>query len=119
MLGAPALLFLSGPMMSARNTLDPLSLPQMTAAALDAEQDAWLSLVCPMCHTATPLTQSAVKAGANCGCVKCGQRWDAIRLLTVAAYTARVADRGAAAGKGAEPVSLFHSVRIEQRDGKT
>jgi hypothetical protein len=91
----------------------------MTAAVLDAEQDAWLFLVCPMCHTPTSLTQSAVDAGANCGCVKCGQRWDAIRLLTVAAYTAGVAERAAVAGKGAERASLSHSVRIEQRDGRT
>ena len=94
------------------------SLSHVKAAVLDAEQDAWLFLVCPMCHTSTCLTQGAVDAGADCRCITCGQRWDAIRLSTVAAYTAAVAER-AAVGKGAERAPLSHRVRIEQRDGRT
>jgi hypothetical protein len=90
----------------------------MRAAVLDAEQDAWLFLVCPMCHTPTSLTQSAFDAGANRGCVQCGQRWDAIRLLMVAAYIAGVAERAAVAGKGAERASLSHHSRIGQRGRK-
>jgi len=41
---------------------------------------------CPMCHTVVALTQQALAAGATWRCARCGQRWDADRLATVAAY---------------------------------
>jgi hypothetical protein len=42
---------------------------------------------CPGCYTAEPsLTMVAVNAGAAWQCVRCTQRWDAVRLATVAAY---------------------------------
>ena len=42
---------------------------------------------CPACHTADlTMTASAVAAGADWRCARCGQRWDARRLATVAAY---------------------------------
>lgn len=45
------------------------------------------TVICPMCHTGAPLPQSAIDAGADWRCVRCGQRWDAPRLATVATYT--------------------------------
>lgn len=42
---------------------------------------------CPMCHTEDPsITNLAVRAGADWHCSRCGGRWDAARLATVAAY---------------------------------
>lgn len=47
---------------------------------------------CPLCHMTHPsLTYGALESGADWRCSRCGQRWDAERLATVAAYTARVA----------------------------
>ena len=43
--------------------------------------------ICPSCHTADlTLTDSAVAAGADWRCRRCGQQWDAGRLAKVAAY---------------------------------
>ena len=42
---------------------------------------------CPMCHMVHPsLTPASVAAGEDWRCSRCGQRWDAERLATVAAY---------------------------------
>jgi ribosomal protein L37AE/L43A len=42
---------------------------------------------CPFCHTTNrSLTQEALATGSYWRCVRCGQRWDAGRLATVAAY---------------------------------
>jgi hypothetical protein len=65
----------------------------MTPAMLDDERDAPLFLTCPLCHTPTSLTQSAIDAGADWRCVTCGHRWDATRLSAVAAYAAWVVER--------------------------
>ena len=64
------------------------SLPHATAAALDDEQDILRSATCPRCHASAPLSQSAVEAGGEWRCVRCGQRWGASRLAAVAAYAA-------------------------------
>jgi hypothetical protein len=46
---------------------------------------------CPLCHTTHPsLTRDAVETGGDWRCTRCGQRWDARRLATVAAYAAWV-----------------------------
>ena len=66
---------------------------------------------CPLCHTTHPsLTRDALEAGGDWRCTRCGQRWDARRLATVAAYAAwvvaqdtRARVRGAA---GAETESV-------------
>ena len=78
------------------------SQPQVTAAVLDAEQDASLFLTCPMCHTPASLMQSAVDAGADWRCVRCGQHWDAARLAAVVAYAAWVVDRVRVGRRGTE-----------------
>jgi hypothetical protein len=42
---------------------------------------------CPSCHTQDPImTNLAVSAGADWQCSRCGSKWDAVRLVTVAAY---------------------------------
>jgi hypothetical protein len=49
---------------------------------------------CPSCHTAdAAVTSAAVSGGADWRCVRCGQRWDANRLATVAAYDAWLSRR--------------------------
>ena len=50
---------------------------------------------CPLCHTAdATMTSVAVAAGAEWHCVRCGQRWDAGRLATVAACAVWLSERG-------------------------
>ena len=42
---------------------------------------------CPSCHSIdATMTTFAVNGGADWHCGRCGQRWDAVRLATVAAY---------------------------------
>ena len=51
---------------------------------------------CPLCHTVDSITAATLAAGGGWHCATCGQRWDAARLETVAAYARYVADRAAA-----------------------
>lgn len=51
---------------------------------------------CPSCHTEDPsMTPFAVSAGAHWQCSRCGSRWNAVRLATVAAYATWVAEQTA------------------------
>jgi predicted Zn finger-like uncharacterized protein len=59
-----------------------------TAVSLDDGQDIVRPVTCPMCHTSATLSQSALEAGGDWRCARCGQRWDAARLAAVAAYAA-------------------------------
>jgi hypothetical protein len=44
---------------------------------------------CPLCHTEDRrVTNSDLGAGADWHCSRCGCRWDAVRLATVAGYAA-------------------------------
>ena len=44
---------------------------------------------CPLCHTTDlTLTNDALSTGGEWHCSVCGQIWTAVRLATVAAYTA-------------------------------
>ena len=55
-----------------------------------------------MCHTSASVTQGAIEAGGDWRCNKCGQRWDAARLATMARYD-----------EGQEPVrmpAIMHSL---------
>ena len=72
-----------------------------TTVLLDDEQDLFRSATCPMCHTSTTLTQSALEAGGDWRCVRCGQRWDAARLTAVAAYAAWAENHDRVARPGA------------------
>jgi hypothetical protein len=52
---------------------------------------------CPMCHTVhASLSTTAIDAGADWRCARCGQRWDAERLSTVSAYQAWVRENDSA-----------------------
>ena len=67
--------------------------PHSTTALLAADQQDALGIVtCPMCHTPSSLTQSALAAGGDWRCVTCKQHWDAARLAAVAAYAEWVVD---------------------------
>jgi len=76
----------------------------VTSAALDDELDVSLCLTCPMCHMPMPLAQGAMDAGTGWPCSRCGQRWDAARLSTVAAYAAWVVERFAIGATRGEPL---------------
>lgn len=56
------------------------------------EPDASRVVTCPMCHTPSPLSESAIAAGGDWRCMRCGQHWDGARLAAVAAYAAWVVD---------------------------
>jgi len=79
-----------------------LSIAHATATLLDDERDILRSATCPLCHTSATLTQSALEAGGDWRCVRCGQHWDARRLATVAAYAAWSADHDRVGRRGAE-----------------
>ena len=71
------------------------SSPRSTAAALlEPPSDVSRLATCPLCHTPhASMTHQLLQAGGDWRCVRCGQRWDARRLETVAAYAAsRVGD---------------------------
>jgi hypothetical protein len=82
-------------------------------------QDVLRFATCPMCHTPASLTQSALEAGGEWRCVRCGQHWDATRLAAVAAYAAWVVARDAVGANGSKRVSLSHNLLTEQLTGKT
>jgi hypothetical protein len=87
------------------------SSPRLTTALPEAPPDTSPLATCPLCHTRhASLTAEAVQAGADWRCLRCGQRWDAVRLAAVAAYAAWAAEhervvgrRGSAATPTAAP----------------
>jgi transcription elongation factor Elf1 len=76
--------------------------PPATAVLRDDDQDILRPATCPMCHASATLSQSALEAGGDWRCVRCGQRWDAARLEAVAAYAAWSADHDRVGRQGAE-----------------
>ena len=73
------------------------SSPSMNASSTLAPEPVGLA-TCLSCHTADlTITNRAVEAGAEWRCRRCGQRWDAARLTTVAAYSVWLSERTAAA----------------------
>lgn len=62
-------------------------------ALLNVERDLFVPVECPMCHAVAP-SPGAIEAGDGWRCGRCGQRWDAARLATVASYAAWVEARG-------------------------
>jgi transcription elongation factor Elf1 len=59
-------------------------------------------VTCPLCHTTdSSLRTDALAAGGSWSCTRCGQRWNARRLATVAAYAAWALehDQGIAAAR--------------------
>ena len=70
-----------------------LSSPRLTAAPPETPADPLRLATCPLCHTShASLTHQMLQAGGGWRCIRCGQRWDARRLETVAAYAAWVAE---------------------------
>ena len=86
--------------------IDPMtstfSRTHATAVLLDEDQPLFQSATCPMCHTSAALSQSALEAGGDWRCVRCGQHWDARRLATVAAYAAWIVDRDRIRRRGSD-----------------
>ena len=87
-------------------------------ATLDDEKGGPAVGTCPMCHTPASLTQSDIEAGAGWRCGRCGQRWSATRLSTVAAYAASVADRAAVGPATGETVAPAGLVPPQHGSGK-
>lgn len=78
------------------------SRPHTTVALLDNEPDILRCATCPMCHTPTSATESAIEAGGDWRCVRCGQYWDAGRLAAVAAYAAWTVDHDRVGRRGTD-----------------
>lgn len=75
---------------------DVASRPSMSSQSTIAP-DVARFVTCPLCHTADPtMTHTALSAGADWHCSRCGQRWNATRLTVVAGYVAwaQGGDRG-------------------------
>jgi predicted Zn finger-like uncharacterized protein len=91
-----------------------------TAVLLDDERDIARHGVCPMCHTAAIVTQSAIEAGGDWRCVRCGQHWDAQRLATVAAYAewARREGVGRRVTKGDHIAVTFGDAPVDRVGGR-
>lgn len=52
-----------------------------------ADAELVSSPTCPLCHTLDDtITAEALAAGGDWVCKRCGQRWSAARLATVAMY---------------------------------
>jgi transposase-like protein len=66
---------------------------QTATAVLEVDSVVPPDATCPLCHTTElSLSGGALAAGGEWRCVRCGQRWDARRLETVAAYAGLAAD---------------------------
>jgi transcription elongation factor Elf1 len=62
------------------------SLPAMRSLSTIAPEIVGRA-TCPLCHTVdSTMTNSALSAGAEWHCSRCGQRWDTTRLAAVAGY---------------------------------
>jgi hypothetical protein len=69
-------------------------MPPVTTA-LETEPHVLRRATCPLCQAPhASLTDDALRAGADWQCLRCGQRWDAIRLSRVAAYAAWIVESG-------------------------
>ena len=67
---------------------------QAAPALLEAEPVVRRHATCLLCHTTElSLSNDALAAGGGWRCRRCGQRWDARRLSTVAAYAAWARER--------------------------
>jgi Zn ribbon nucleic-acid-binding protein len=98
-----------------------MSQPHATPVLLDDEQDILRPATCPLCHTSATLAQSAIDAGGDWRCVRCGQHWDSARLSAVAAYAVwtvdheRVSTRGT---KGSHDAALYRDSLAERLGGR-
>jgi transposase-like protein len=73
---------------------------------------------CPSCRTAdSRVTNLAVSGGADWHCARCGQRWDARRLATVAAYAVWLAEHTAASTITHQLIKKADDVLVVQEQG--
>ena len=73
----------------------------------DPTPDPLQLAVCPSCGTTDKTTTyGALSAGDSWLCARCGQRWTASRLATVAAYAAWVTARAATTSVARESLAL-------------
>ena len=84
---------------------DNNSFPRVATAVQDTAPDSSRRATCPLCHTKASLTDEDVEAGGDWRCATCGQRWDADRLATVAAYAVWVAEHDGTERPGRQPAS--------------
>lgn len=67
------------------------------------------SATCPLCHTIEgSLSDEALAAGGGWRCTICGQRWDAPRLATVAAYAVWARERETTSRQSLSPAARPH-----------
>lgn len=72
--------------------------PMNSSASLELAGRA----TCPSCYAADlTMTNSAVAAGADWRCRRCGQLWDGGRLAAVAAYAGWLSERAASSADSA------------------
>jgi predicted Zn finger-like uncharacterized protein len=96
------------------------SRPYTTVALLDNEPGVLRCATCPMCHTPTSVTQSAIEAGGDWRCGRCGQHWDAARLAAVTAYAAWTIDHdrvGRRSTEGRHDEALYRESPTERLGG--
>ena len=79
-----------------------LSLPRVATALREPALDPLRLATCPLCHSKrVASTQEPLETDEDWRCARCGQRWDAPRLATVAAYAEWAAGRESARDAGA------------------
>lgn len=70
------------------------NLPSRESIMAHPQSAVQRSATCPLCHTIDgSLSDEALAAGGGWRCTICGQRWDAPRLATVAAYAVWARER--------------------------
>jgi tRNA(Ile2) C34 agmatinyltransferase TiaS len=63
----------------------------MTLPAAETTHELLGFATCPSCRASDAnMTYDALGKGSDWQCARCGQKWSATRLATVAAYAARV-----------------------------
>jgi hypothetical protein len=99
---------------AAQAPLDSLS----PANPANKEATALRQVTCPLCHTPSALTATAVEAGGEWQCVRCGQQWDTARLAALANYALWLVENNRRVGsQGAGAVSIWEDEgRPRERD---
>jgi hypothetical protein len=76
------------------------------------------SATCPLCHTIEgSLSDEALAAGGGWRCTLCGQRWDAPRLATVAAYAVWAREYETMSRQSSSPEAIA-SISLRHDDGR-
>ena len=68
--------------------------PQAATPRVEVDPPTQRHATCPLCHTTdVSLTDDDLAGGGGWRCIRCGQRWNARRLATAAAYAASELER--------------------------